>query len=942
MMPHGLISALDILLVVPVLLGFHYRHTLSAAARTAFYAVLAAIIVFHGIMLTQEMWTNVVVLREGDFLGFWINAHVAAAKQNLYDPAHGLALAQRFVVSAEFRREILDVGFWYPPPSIFVFLPLAAFADPHRALAFWYVLQTLALLAAIVVLARTFLRTDGATGCAVVTALILMLPATALTVWYAQTTFLALLFTALFWSARRSATGGVWLALGACVKPLLGAFSLVLLCRRRLRSLSGVALGAIAISVATLIEFGLNTFVTYFRARPDSHIPALVYGEVSNESLLGFIVRVTHGISGDHLSHVAVTAFAAIALVLTALTVWLSLRLEEADDQIVLSLTLSLALLIYPASQVFYSVLLIVPALVLWSRRSERFPAWAVAAGICLAYALMVAKYPVFATLLSWSTFAVLASPPGVRAAFARLASNAARALRPIGKLAAPNQPARTTILGLGLVGIALLLAVALQFAVRPQRSFFAASGTDFRAFYCSGAAANAKASPYLVEPLRACEHRVQPARGWSDELVVPAPLPGYDIAFFAVLSHLPYLVAKALWFGTIVACMLASVFFLTRLTRFPALLILLGLGLTDGYQSIIYGQLPPLAVAALSAAAYFLQARRYVPAAVAVGASMIEPHLGLPACLAMFVWCGRARLPLAGVAVILTAVAAFALGPAENLDYILRVLPQHAAAELVATDQYALSHELHVAGFPDRAALALGSLSYVFMALAGVILSRRIATISVQDALIVLVPPAAALLGGAFIHGTQFAAALPAAFLLLSSARNAPSRRNAALALALLVVPWDLVLPSGSRLGPLVVLSLITLVWVAITAQQDAPLRARWKTAAGTVVAFGALLMLMHYLPGPKASLIDDPRLPNTVLVANADASQNWGAYLRSESDLSVASFRNELAKIPNWLAIVLLIAATASRTQKRSRQGSREIASPDIALSSVHGYSR
>ncbi len=936
-MPHGLVSGIDVLLVVPMLLGFHYRRTLAPAARYAWYAVLAAIIVFHGILLTQEMWTNVIVLREGDFLGFWINGHVAAAGHNFYDPAFGRALARPFTISEEFRREIIDIGFWYPPPSIFVFLPLAAFANPHQALAVWYVFQTLALLAAIVVLARGFLRADGATGIVFLAALVLMLPATQLTVWYAQTTFLALLFTALFWNARKSATGGVWLALAACVKPFAGALAVVLLLRRRMRALAGTVVAAIVVSIATLVAFGLGTFLTFFRGRTDAHIPPIVYSEISNESLLGFIVRVAHGVNGDHLSHFSVTAFAAMALVLTAITLWLCLRAREADDQVVLSMMLSLALLIYPVSQVFYSVLLIVPALVLWSRRSERFPAWAVAVGICVGYALTILKFPVFASLLCWGTFAILASPAGARDAIARLGSNASRAL---GSLAQRNQPATSTAFGLTLVGGAILLAVALQFAVRPAHSFFTASGTDFRAFYCSGVAVRAKASPYLVEPLRSCEHRVQPARGWPDELVVPAPLPGYDIAFFSLLSRLPYVAAKALWFGLIVASLLASVYFLTRLTRLPALLILLGLCLTDGYQTIIYGQLPAIVVGALCAAAYFLQGRRYVAAAIALGITMLEPHLGLPAFVAAFVWSARSRLPLTGVAAVLAGAALLQLRLAGNINYFIHELPRQATAELVAIDQYGLPHELHVAGLSDHVALALGSLSYIAMALAGILLARRIATKAGQDALLVLVPPAAALLGGAFIHGLQFAAALPAAFLLFSSAPDSASRRYAAVALGLLVVPWDMVIPSGARVGPFIVVSLITLIWVAFAALGGAPLRSRWFAAGATVATFAAMLLVINHVPGPRPSASENSALPSSVLSSDADASLNWGAYLRSETELSVSSMRSELAKIPYWLAIVLLLAAAAARGTERKRQSSSEAPAPEMALSSVHGY--
>lgn len=56
-----------------------------------------------------------------------------------------------------------------------------------------------------------------------------------------------------------------------------------------------------------------------------------------------------------------------------------------------------------------------------------------------------------------------------------------------------------------------------------------------------------------------------------------------------------------------------------------------------EGYRSITYGQLLPIMIVALCLSAYYLQSGRWTAAAAAASFSMMEPHIGLPACIAMF-----------------------------------------------------------------------------------------------------------------------------------------------------------------------------------------------------------------------------------------------------------------------------------------------------------------
>src|SRR5450755_4478166 len=84
----------------------------------------AAVLLWYGSGLVHAAAGNVHVPREGDYACFWLYGHIAAAHQNIYDPAVFARFASPFTPSDEFRAAVLNVGFPYPPPTIALFLPL--------------------------------------------------------------------------------------------------------------------------------------------------------------------------------------------------------------------------------------------------------------------------------------------------------------------------------------------------------------------------------------------------------------------------------------------------------------------------------------------------------------------------------------------------------------------------------------------------------------------------------------------------------------------------------------------------------------------------------------------------------------------------------------------------------------------------------------------------
>ncbi|HMD01685.1 MAG TPA: glycosyltransferase family 87 protein [Candidatus Baltobacteraceae bacterium] len=314
----------------------------------------------------------------------------------------------------------------------------------------------------------------------------------------------------------------------------------------------------------------------------------------------------------------------------------------------------------------------------------------------------------------------------------------------------------------------------------------------DFLAFYCVGRVGTS-ADPYLAEPLRSCEAAALATSNLHivPNLVVPGPLPPYAIAALTPLAQLPFRAASMLWLLVMLASAALTAVLLRRLTGLSPLLLLLPILLADAFASLVIGQFVPLVVCILCAAALALRSGRAALASVLAAGTLFEPHVGLPLCLALFLWQPATRRTLALCAAFLVLLSLAYGGVAENLEYVARVVPAQARAEgLSFNGQYSLSALLAQFGVAENLALELGALSYLLTAGLGVALAGRLARALGDVSLVAFTPPAFALIGGAYVHIHQMAFALPLAFTLF--AKRTPWRPLLAVALFCLAIPWQ------------------------------------------------------------------------------------------------------------------------------------------------------
>jgi hypothetical protein len=159
------------------------------------------------------------------------------------------------------------------------------------------------------------------------------------------------------------------------------------------------------------------------------------------------------------------------------------------------------------------------------------------------------------------------------------------------------------------------------------------------------------------------------------------------------------------------------------------------------------------------------------------------------------------------------------------------------------------------------------------------------------NKAFLVAVPPAFAVFGGAFIHATQMAAALPAAALLAQYAQ--PRYRTiAVVALLALTVPWGWVISPAFLVAPLVPVAYLAWVWWRENLRATLVAGCAAATLAGVLVTFAGMTHATAHVVTPPI----DARL----------AEASWSIFAQSMSTHSIATW---LARVPTWLALSLLL---------------------------------
>ncbi len=445
-------------------------------------------------------------------------------------------------------------------------------------------------------------------------------------------------------------------------------------------------------------------------------------------------------------------------------------------------------------------------------------------------------------------------------------------------------------------------------------------AGNDFPAFYCGGKAVLEHANPYAVEPLRSCEHALPHGSDLPQQYVTPAPLPPYALDLFALLAELPYPVAAVIAFAVLLACAVWLSLSLARVTQLPSGAIACSLLLSAGLASIVFGQIPIVATLAVVLCGAALLRGDDTVAALWAAVATIEPHLGLPVALSLFVLRPATRGWLVGLGLLCAAAAVLAVTPQTALHYLTIVLPAHAHAELLTVDQFSLSHVLARFGVPSGIALLAGSLSYLLTLALGVVAANA-ASRRLGVAALAYVPAAAALFAGTFVHQIQLVAALPAAFLCVGRGAPALAWTGRLVIAVVAAAPFTIALEHRPVIDALALFCAGGALAGAIPRGETLYFR---HTLGGFVLAAAcvAFPLAVQHLHLPTYAAPAPVALPRS-----NDASDNWGAYLRSDPRYATLRLGAEASKIPVWLGLAALILMTLGAGTVRQGQRTQDL---------------
>jgi hypothetical protein len=442
----------------------------------------------------------------------------------------------------------------------------------------------------------------------------------------------------------------------------------------------------------------------------------------------------------------------------------------------------------------------------------------------------------------------------------------------------------------MALLGLAALHDLARLGSALPWRQLY-----EFREFYCAGAALDRSADPYRYEPLHRCEHAVDqiPAFRADPWRVIPAPLPPYDFAPYMLAARVSFPAARTVAAIAIALTVITTIWVLS-LGAIPIEVAALALALPGGFVLLTAGQIVPFALLILVLCGLALSRQREQLAGTLAALTLIEPHLGLPVCVAMLAWVPRSRPGLAATALILASVGILIVGAGGIVEFVTRVVPAQAAAETGYVYQYSLTYLLRTIGVPPATALVLGDASYIAMLLLGVWLGGRVAERLDRRELIAYLPAACSVIGGPYIHMVDIPFAIPAALVLAASLHGRP-KAIAAVALCLLAIPWI----------PVWIIKRLFLASLFVVAALLLRLRAPRAVAIATFVSVALAIYLIElFPPAPFAGTTP------AFFTAGDLADSAWHALV----DQLFAASQNPLwlaVKIPSWLALLATLGA-------------------------------
>jgi hypothetical protein len=449
----------------------------------------------------------------------------------------------------------------------------------------------------------------------------------------------------------------------------------------------------------------------------------------------------------------------------------------------------------------------------------------------------------------------------------------------------------RAGLIFTGTLAAVILAVLFAQLRTGEYTQFF----VDFKVPYCAAQTMLQGADPYRFGSLARCEHTVAvppyvPALRPNDPTLEPPPIPPYALLPFLALALLPFPAALALWMAANIGCCVVAAEMLRRaLPTVPSPLIGSAVVVSALPVGLDLAQFTGIVLLAVTALGIALRERRPVALGWWLAVTAVQPHVALPAAVALFVGGGRtARIAVLGVGAALALVSVL-LFARLTVEWLTVVLPGAAAVNLIDAGQVSFVSLPATLGLPLGPLLTAAKALYAAAIVFGAWAAARIAARSGRLEAVPWIGTAIGTLAAPYLHLQQVTLVVPAALLLVEIG---PSRRWAQIALYGLAVPWSaLVMQSW---GPLFALGAGAGAWRGAAPRQ-------LLAVVGTALLLLAILTAAAY--GFTAL-----RQPEAVIAPVAAGHDTWAPFIVLQAH---AFGRATLpARALTWIAGLLLVA--------------------------------
>jgi len=334
---------------------FYFFQRDSAKSKDILWLIYLTIFGFAAYLFFSKVIYRMQHAEVWDFTAFFLYGKVAASGLDFYKPENFHQVFDSLRLSLpdnSFVREVVDVGFPYPPQTILYFVPLG-FMSYNTALVAWTLFNLFFVFACIYLVYDQFFKAHKVNGLVLVATLFFILSPGRETVLYSQTNFILLFYLLLIRKYSDNKIAGVFLALAIFTKPYMAILGLYFLFKKKWSAITYFIVSSAVITGLVFIFFGMQPFISYVLDNPSHRIPTFVFSEDVNQSLHATLLRLNI-VSLEGPSYLYILA--GILCITGIYSIFLARRRQY---DYLLALLLLVGLLLYPGTVSGYGVVLL-------------------------------------------------------------------------------------------------------------------------------------------------------------------------------------------------------------------------------------------------------------------------------------------------------------------------------------------------------------------------------------------------------------------------------------------------------------------------------------------------------------------------------------------------------------------------------------------------------